>query len=469
MNKTVFLGYKYRLYPTEEQKKVLDHQMFVYNQSYNICLNLWQKEQERNKKLDKDQRKYRKDSSYDRVIKRALKLRKIPFSSVVIQQARINFLKAVKRAFSKYVVDERNKALSKAITPKEKAKALSIGFPKFKSSKDVRQSSVWSNQNVSIKETDKRNAILKLMKQNIKLRYHRELPKEYKLTSVVISRDATGYYASVGISFEKEMEQISINSLKEDNCIGIDMNVYNFAVSSEIDFLFEPISNLVSVESGNFINNGSSNRKILTEKDIIRRLKRKQSRRILKSKKTKSKLGRNYNKTQQQLNKLHKKITNKKMDLYHQISSRLTNKFDLIVVEDLKLKNMTKSAKGNEVKHGKNVRQKAGLNKAILGASFYQFTSMLEYKQSLNGKLFVKVDPAYTSMTCLNCGNIDKNNRPKQDKFKCTACGHETNPDHQASVHILYRGMKSFGLGTNLVDLYKHKAFRVSASLEAAS
>jgi putative transposase len=286
--------------------------MFVYNQAYNICLNLWQKEQERNRKLEKADRKYRNGTSYDRVIKRALKLRKIPFSSVVIQRAEINFLEAVKRAFSKYVVNERNKALSKAKTPKEKAKALSIGFPKFKSSKDVRQSFVWSNQNVSIKETDKRNAILRIMKQNIKLRYHRKLPKDYKLTSVVISRDASGYYASIGISFEKEMEQVSIDNLNEENCIGIDMNVYNFAISSEIDFLFEPISNLVSVESGNFINNGSSNRKILSEKDVIRRLKRKQSRRILVSKKSKTKLGSNYKKTQKKLNKLHKKITNKR-------------------------------------------------------------------------------------------------------------------------------------------------------------
>jgi putative transposase len=88
--------------------------------------------------------------------------------------------------------------------------------------------------------------------------------------------------------------------------------VYNFAVSNNVDFLFEPISNLVSVESGNFINNGSSNRKILSEKDVIRRLKRKQSRRILVSKKSKTKLGSNYKKTQKKLNKLHKKITNKR-------------------------------------------------------------------------------------------------------------------------------------------------------------
>jgi putative transposase len=140
----------------------------------------------------------------------------------------------------------------------------------------------------------------------------------------------------------------------------------------------------------------------------------------------------------------------------------------LIAVEDLKLKNqMTKSAKGNEIKHGKKVRQKAGLNRTILRASFYQFSPMLAYKQLLNDKLFVKVDPKNTSITCLECGNVDKANRPKQNIFKCTACCHETNPDYQASVHIEYRGLQSLGLGTSLVDL-KHKAFR-SASLEVAS
>ncbi|MFK5881941.1 MAG: helix-turn-helix domain-containing protein [Sulfurospirillum sp.] len=51
--KTVNLGYKYKLLPTQEQQQLLNHQMFVYNQAYNICLNLWQKEQEKNRILDK--------------------------------------------------------------------------------------------------------------------------------------------------------------------------------------------------------------------------------------------------------------------------------------------------------------------------------------------------------------------------------------------------------------------------------
>ncbi len=93
---------------------------------------------------------------------------------------------------------------------------------------------------------------------------------------------------------------------------------------------------------------------------------------------------------------------------------------------------------------------------------------MLQYKQTmLNDKLLVKVDPAYTSLECSKCGNRDKANRPKQDKFKCTKCGYETNPDIQASQTILKRGLESFGIGTILVDL-KHKAFR-SASVEVAS
>ena len=140
-------------------------------------------------------------------------------------------------------------------------------------------------------------------------------------------------------------------------------------------------------------------------------------------------MGKNHKKTQEKINKLQKNITNQKSDLYHKISNIITNQFDLIAVEDLKTKNMSKSSKGNELCHGKMVKQKSGLNRAILNASFYQFLAMLEYKSKLNDKIFVKVTPAYTSVECSICGNRDKKNRPKQDKFECTACGFKINPD----------------------------------------
>ena len=466
--KTVNLGYKYRLYPTIEQQQILNHQMFIYNQAYNICLNLWKKEFAKNKDLDKKDKIYREAVSYDRVIKRALRLRKIKFSTVVIQQARINFLKAVKKSFSKDIVSKRLKAIEKAITLKEKAKAYNLGFPTFKSSKNPYQSFNWNNQGYQIKENIHSNKfkILRLLKLDIKFRYHRELPDNYKLCNITISRDAVGYFVSFGIEFKKLITNpIDKTNFNLDNSIGIDLNAYNIAVSKPVDNLMKDIS---EVSLNSLIDNGATNRKSLKYNKLTKILERKQSRRVLKAKKSKTKLGANHKKTQAKLNKLNKKITNSKNDLYHKISTKLTNTFDMIVVEDLKTKNMSKSSKGNEINHGKMVKQKSGLNRTILGASLYQFVAMLQYKHSmLNDKLLVKVNPAYTSQECSKCGCRDKLNRPKQYIFKCVICGHKANPDVQASQTILNKGLQSIGVGTTLEDL-KFKAFR-SETLVSAS
>ncbi len=466
--KVINLGYKYRLYPTKEQIDVLNHQMYIYNQAYNICLNLWQKENSKNKDLPKENRVFRNAVSYDTVIKRALRLRKLSFSTVVTQQARINFLKAVKKTISKDIASKRLKAIELATTPREKVKAFRLGMPKFKSSKDIFQSFNWNNQGYQILDdinSNSRYKTLRLLKTNLRFRCHRELPSDYKLSNITISRDSIGYYVSFGIEFKKQINlRVSSDNLDISKSIGIDLNAYNFAISSDVNFIED--SNISKVTMNHLINNSATNRRCLRYNRYIKLLEKKQSRRVLvelknsKSKKEKFKLGENHKKTQKKLNKLTKRIANQKKDLYHKITTQLTNKFDLIVVEDLKVKNMSKSSKGNEINHGKMVKQKSGLNRTILNASFYQFVSMIQYKTTmLNDKLFVKVNPQYTSQECSKCGNINKNNRLKQDKFKCISCGFETNPDIQASRTILKRGLESFGLGTNLVD-FKHKAFR---------
>lgn len=455
--KKVNLGYKYRLYPNAEQQKILDHQMFVSNQAYNICLNLWKKESEKNKSLDKNERKYRSATSYDKVVKRVLRARKLDFKTVVTQQSRINFLKAVQKSFSKEAVSERLKAATKAVTPKEKAKAYRHGFPKFKSSKDPRQSFSWNNQGYKLLDHDnKRFHILQIMREQIRFRHHREFPDNFKMCSIHISKDSVGYFVSFGIEFEKEMGlEMSSETLDISKSIGMDLNAYNIAVSQDVSDI------LPSVKDKHLIDNGASDRKNIRYAKIVKILERKQSRRVLKAKKSKSKLGRNHKKTQKRLNKKTTKVANQKKDLYHKISKTLTDTFELIAVEDLKTKNMSKSSKGNEIVHGKKVKQKSGLNRTILNASFYQFAAMLQYKQTmLNDKLFVKVDPAYTSLECSRCKNRDKKNRPKQDKFKCVECGFEINPDIQASQTVLKRGLESFGIGTIPADL-KRKAFQV--------
>ena len=67
--KIVNLGYKYKLYLNKDQMNILNHQMYIYNQAYNICLNLWQKENNKNKDLPKEIQVFRKDISYVTIFK----------------------------------------------------------------------------------------------------------------------------------------------------------------------------------------------------------------------------------------------------------------------------------------------------------------------------------------------------------------------------------------------------------------
>ncbi len=145
----------------------------------------------------------------------------------------------------------------------------------------------------------------------------------------------------------------------------------------------------------------------------FKRLQRKQSRRVLKSKQNKTKLGGNFYKTQKKLNQAFDKSSHQKTDRYHKITNELSKQFELIVVEDLQVKNMTKRAKL------KNIKQKSGLNQSILNTSFYQIISFLDYKQQHNGKLLVKVPPQYTSKTCHCCGNINHKLKLNHRQYWC--------------------------------------------------
>ena len=75
----------------------------------------------------------------------------------------------------------------------------------------------------------------------------------------------------------------------------------------------------------------------------------------------------------------------------------------MIAIEDLQVRNMSKSAKGNGEQHGKMVKQKSGLNRSILDQGWAEFRRQLEYKSAWNGGFVVAVPPQYTSQTCPCC------------------------------------------------------------------
>lgn len=108
-------------------------------------------------------------------------------------------------------------------------------------------------------------------------------------------------------------------------------------------------------------------------------------------------------------------------------------------MEDLRVRNMSTSAKGSVESPGRNVRQKAGLNKAILDQGWYTFRRMLSYKLAWAGGVLELVSPQHTSQTCPECGHVSKEKRVSQEIFSCVACGFEENADWVAAINILQR------------------------------
>ncbi len=136
-----------------------------------------------------------------------------------------------------------------------------------------------------------------------------------------------------------------------------------------------------------------------------------------------------------QLQKRHRKRKRKRDDATHQASRTLADTAHTVVVEDLNIKGMTQSAKGTVAQPGRNVKQKAGLNRSILASG----RGSLERKLAYKAGVVVKVDPAYTSQTCSRCGHVSRANRPSQAVFACQACGWAPNADHNAAINILVR------------------------------
>ena len=136
-----------------------------------------------------------------------------------------------------------------------------------------------------------------------------------------------------------------------------------------------------------------------------------------------------------QLTKLQRKRQRIRHNDTHHIGRRLADKAHTVVVENLHVSSMTKSAKGTTEHPGTNVKAKSGLNREILATNWSQLEQRLAYKC---GRL-LQVSPAYTSQTCSHCGGVDKHNRPTQAAFVCVTCGFALNADWNAALNILGR------------------------------
>jgi transposase len=125
--------------------------------------------------------------------------------------------------------------------------------------------------------------------------------------------------------------------------------------------------------------------------------------------------------------------TDRRKDWVEKASTDIARRFDVIRVEDLKIGNMTRSAKGTRENPGRNVRQKAGLNRGILGSGWGLLVRRLQDKAP--GRV-EKIRPALTSQRCSACGQVDRDSRESQAVFRCTACGFAWHADVNAAMNI---------------------------------
>ncbi len=149
----------------------------------------------------------------------------------------------------------------------------------------------------------------------------------------------------------------------------------------------------------------------------------------------------NRNKVRAELAAVRARESARRRDFCAQSAHQLATANAVVVLEDLKTKQMTKSAKGTLEQPGRNVKAKSGLNRAILGKGWHQFASALASAARYSGTTVVTVPAAYTSQRCSACGQVDPKSRESQAVFRCSHCTHLEHADVNAAKNILAAGL----------------------------
>lgn len=141
-------------------------------------------------------------------------------------------------------------------------------------------------------------------------------------------------------------------------------------------------------------------------------------------------------KSSQRLAATHQRVRNLRRDFQHKTTTAIVRKSQATVIEDLSVKGMSASASGTLEVPGKNVRQKAGLNRAVLDVGFYEIRRQIEYKNERIGLRTLVADRWFpSSKTCSECGTINTDLKLKDRSWTC-ACGARHDRDLNAAINL---------------------------------
>ena len=324
-------AYKFRLYPNEEQKimfaKTFGCVRFVYNRMLEDKIKHYQETKE---KLNNTPAQYKSEFEWLKEV-----------DSLALANAQINLQSAYNNFFR---------------SPK-------IGFPKFKSKRQDKNSYTTNNQHGSVSII---NGKLKLPKVGlVKMVQHRVIPSDQKIKSATIEKTSSGkYYVSILVEFEKEIPNFQLDKTK---ALGLDYASHSFYVDSQGKEANYP----------KFYRNAQT---------VLSKEQRKLS--LMKYG------SHNYEKQRIRVAKTHEHIANQRKDWLHKLSFELAESYDYICVEDINMQNMAQSLK---------------LGKSTNDNGFGMFRTLLAYKLTERGKRLIKINKWFpSSKTCRFCGCVNK-------------------------------------------------------------
>lgn len=352
-------GYKYRIFPTDEQKILIDKTISCCRYVWNGFLAL--------KELRYNE--FGESMNYSVMCKLLTEIKK---SDDFLREVDSTALQQTLRQ-----LDNTYKMFFKKV----------CRYPKFKSKKNPKD----SYKSMKVKISGNQIVIPKVGKVD----YANSRGINGRILSATISRTPTNKYF-VSFTVDENVEHLP----RTDKEIGIDLGLKTFAVCSDGKEYTSPkpmwkyISRL---------------------KKLNRKLSKKRNKESNRYKKLKLKIA-----------LLHERIANIRKDFLHKLSTKLIQENQLICLEDLNVKGMTKNHK---------------LAKAILDCGFGTFVGMLKNKANMYGRQIVQIDRWYpSSKTCHKCGAVKQDLTLKDRVYVCTECGEVIDRDLNASINILVAG-----------------------------
>ena len=217
----------------------------------------------------------------------------------------------------------------------------------------------------------------------------------------------------VSIQTAREVEQ----PIPNGGAVGIDMGITRFATLSDGSHL-DPLNSFKRHQTA------------------LRKGQQAMSRKV--------KFSHNWKRAKARVQRIHARIGHARRDYLHKTTTTISQNHAMVCIEDLQVRNLSRSAAGRADAPGKNVRAKPGLNRSILDQGWFEFRRQLDYKLAWNGGWLVAVPPHNTSRTCPCCGHVSADNRQTQAQFRCVGCGFEEHADVVGAINVLRAGHARF-------------------------